>query len=193
MNACGRSLIAFCALLLTQTLLLWKCSFADTCLRREERRFTDLVACNTRNSHYFYANRHVWVTNWGIDCEGQRWTTSAIRRMAACVGHSPLRTNLDKQHQFTLTFGAQVLADMIHRTVYVRHPDRSRSQVNGLHRHRPWCLFSRYNIRQPNDVIRLGDCVNWFRLRGRFANWIWPVYWILFAMRFVWKGHSQFC
>lgn len=109
------------------------------------------------------------MTNWCIECAGCAAPGRAVRRMRP-VQHAVPRSTT----QSVNSTGSPWLLARSELTVHGHdplalfmycHPNRSRSQVNGLHR--PSALvpfFSRYDIRQPNDVIRLGDCINWFYL-----------------------------
>lgn len=166
--------------LLTQTLLLWKLNSADSRLVAMKKIVRRPVSPTSFAS--VWADRIVVAIIW---CERARVsrTNRRVNYGGSDRKQRGARCMRPRRHYRTPGTGSPWLLGPHRAPPYTSIP--SKSQVNGLHRSRPWCLFSRYDIRQPNDVIRLDDCVNWFYLcrRGRFANWIRSVYWNLFVDR----------
>lgn len=132
------------------------------------------------------------MTNWCIECAGCAAPGRAVRRMGRCS--TPCRAaqhSLCKQHRFTLTFGAlraHGARTWSTRTVYVlpSQPVEIASERTAPTIGLGAFFFSlRYSAAEWRNSLRRLYKLILSLLPGRFANWIWSVYWVFYAMRFV--------
>lgn len=92
---------------------------------------------------------------------------------------------LSKQHRFTLTFGARTCSPP--HCLCIAIPTGRDRKWTDCTDHRPWCLFFslRYSAAEWRNSLRRLCKLILSLPPGRFANWIWSVYWTFYSMRFV--------
>lgn len=126
--------------------------------------------------YYFYANHHVWVTNWRIDC-----VCACARTLSAyCAAWRPTADlkELSRWAPVHLDFWRGERTPPCSAVLFMYR--RSRSQVNGLHRLSALLPFFslQYSAGEwRNSLWRLYKLIqSLLRCWRRFANRFWPVY-----------------